>query len=130
MILTLNDPASGCPGVKSCTYELYSIDLGNETFYGYFYVINNQSGCGKWCPNNHNISTCPVNNGTCTVTKDIRRYCYYQGFEELFGCYNYEKYVWSIICITLFICSVLIMVIAAVNIWRNYQFSRYYQEIQ
>jgi|SRR5581483_1042105 len=129
MIVSLDDPQAGCPCID-CVYELYDMQFDNETLYGYFYIINNRTGCGRWCSDNRNISTCPINNSTCEVTRDVKRYCYYQGFQDLFGCYNYAKYAWSIVCITLFVCAVLSVIIAGVNLWRNYLMSRYYQPIQ
>lgn len=85
---------SGCETVNSCNYQVNTIITpDNYTLYSYEYLLNNRTGCGMWCTEPYNISTCPLNDSPCTVTPFVRDFCSYNGFNNLFYCRNefYDK---------------------------------------
>jgi hypothetical protein len=87
----------GCPKVDSCYYQVttFGVEVSNtSTVYSYYYVINNQYMCSNFCTNPLDIVSCPTNGTTCDVTDEVKDFCKYQGFDNLFKpCYN-NTYFW------------------------------------
>jgi hypothetical protein len=79
---------SNCIEIKNCTYlvvDKYPSDLYFE------YVLNNRYLCARNCPNVSDIRTCPINNSPCIITKEVKHWCKYRGFEVLYQCRNWTN---------------------------------------
>lgn len=89
----------GCPKVNSCNYQIRSVDTENSTLYKFTYVINDQYTCSNFCINPLDVSSCPTNNTSCSVTSNVSDFCRHQGFEQLFShCINKRNLMLLIAC--------------------------------
>jgi hypothetical protein len=92
----------GCPEVSSCNYQIRSINSeanNDSTLYTFVYVINNQYTCSNFCIDPLDMSSCPTNNTSCSVTSDVSDFCRHQGYEKLFShCINNRNLSFLIMC--------------------------------
>lgn len=106
-----------CKNMESCVYSVNSTSDPDCIIYYYELVINNRTGCRTWCADPLDFQSCPIDGDSCQITEFVRDYCKYQGFAEIFDCWNETYYVIGIICctITIALCVGGFVMLCAIN---------------
>lgn len=110
-VYTMTHLKSGCPELTTCKYELFSEEQNNETFYGYYFVFNEEYRCKQWCGDKLDYMSCPANNTGCQIDNFIKNEC------SIFHCYNKANFAFSIICLLIFITAVVVEAATFIHIW-------------
>ena len=115
-VYSLTHIKDGCPTITSCRYELYSEEDNNQTFYGYYYRLNDKYLCKQWCSDKLDYLTCPFNDSKCTIDDTVKSAC------SIFHCRNKGNFVMSIICIIILIPTLtigIVMIGLGIFHWRK-----------
>lgn len=81
-----------CDYIKNCVYTVQAHEYMDCVAFSYQWVINNRSGCGLWCDDPFNSTSCPTPGSTCGVTSLMAAYCKDHGFGDIFACRNEHYY--------------------------------------